>query len=178
MAYSIIPFVAIFVHILVNYDIFQRNNPLASKRSYRSYRFFLVSSLALYLSDALWGLFFEHKLVIPGYIATYSFFSLMAVTVFSWSSYVIDYLNNKENILTKIFRIVCYVFIASSLVLLIVNFFQPFFFSFSEDGLYNPLIGRTIFFIIQMVLFGLTAVYVVCFAFKWLNKNNYSIIHL
>ena len=174
MAYSIIPFVAIFVHILVNYDIFQRNNPLASKRSYRSYRFFLVSSLALYLSDALWGLFFEHKLVIPGYIATYSFFSLMAVTVFSWSSYVIDYLNNKENILTKIFRIVCYVFIASSLVLLIVNFFQPFFFSFSEDGLYNPLIGRTIFFIVQMVLFGLTAVYVVCFAFKGLNKNNYS----
>ena len=174
MSYSIIPLIALIVHALVNYDVFQRRNPLASKRAYRSYRFFLVSSLLLYLFDVLWGIFCSLNLIIPSYIVTYSFFYMMAITVFAWSNYVIDHLGNRKSILSKVFIVISWVFACSSLVALIANIFHPVFFAFNEDGTYQPLFGRALFFIIQIGMFALTLIYDVLHAIFDTNKANYS----
>lgn len=161
MSYSIFPIIALIVHALANYDVFKRNNPLATKRSFRSYRFFLISSFVLYLCDALWGIFDSLNLIIPSYIVTYLFFFNMAIAVYSWANYIIDYLGERKRLSSKIFRIIALVFACSSIIALIANIFHPVFFSFSEDGTYHSLIGRNIFFNIQVGIYALIFIYVI-----------------
>ena len=173
MSYAIIPIIALLVHSLINYDIFQKNNPLASKRSYRSYRLFLFSTLAFYLCDALWGIFDQFNLVIPNYIVTFFFFLIIAFTVYAWARYIIHYLAS-YNIFSKILNIIGLAFIAGVFIALIINFFYPILFSFTKEGEYDTKLGREVFFFIQIGLFALTSIYSVIYGFTKKEKGSRS----
>lgn len=169
MAYFVIPFIALIVHALVNSDVFLPGNPSAKQRTFRSYRFFIFSTLAFFIADGLWGIFSAAKFVIPSYIATYLFFSFISVTVFSWTHYVVDYLE-KKNIFSKMLSIIGWIFLFVTTGLLITNIFTPIMFSFTEEGDYTAKIVRTVFYISLIVLFFLTSLYSLVFVF--INKDK------
>ena len=171
MAYFVIPIIALLVHALINMDVFLRKNPLALQRSYRSYRFFLLSTFLFYITDALWGIFSSLNLVIPTYIATVFFFYFIAVTVFSWSRYVANYLES-EGIFSKILKYIGWVFVLAVITLLTINFFKPIFFAIEDDGDYQARIVREVFYFVLIGLFALTAIYSLIVAFQKKDKST------
>ena len=59
MPYSTIGFIAIGIHMIVNKEIlYKRNSDLRYEE--RHYRFFLMSVIAFYLIDVIWGIVYDY----------------------------------------------------------------------------------------------------------------------
>lgn len=113
----------------------------------------------IYIFDALWGVLYEAKLISAVFADTVLYFVAMAATVFLWTRYVIHYLQEKNWLITVLYSI-GWVFLAFIGGALILNFFIPVMFRFDENGVYHAENLRYIILTMQIILFLLSAFYV------------------
>ena len=158
MTYSSIGVIALLIHLIINYDVFFDRAPKDSKKTKKSCHRFLTAVLVFYITDILWGLLYELKMVYPVYIDTVLFFLSMALSVFYWTRYVADYLHT-EGKFKEILTTVGWMFLIFEISFLTVNFFFPVCFYFDEKGEYFTAEGRYLTLMVQVVLYAVTAVY-------------------
>ena len=158
MYYSSIGIISIIVLVIVNFEALRNvEGPLKSEIRTK-YRCFLLSLIAYFISDALWGIFNEQQWVTITYIDTILDFSTMVLSVVFWVKCVVIFTASKGK-LTKIFLAAGWFIFLFEMVILTVNLFVPIVFSFSAEKEYQALPARYIALFMQMILFFATAVY-------------------
>ena len=164
MTYSVIGILSILVHIIVNFDIFRKNEGERFP-SLRTYRVFLICVMAYHLTDAFWGFLYEYKLIKLVYIDTVLYFISMALSVLMFTVFVIKYLERK-NAFRRIVAFFGSIFFGSQIIALIVNFFTPVMFSFDENGEYVAGTVRYAALGIQIIMFLLASAYTITVSVK------------
>jgi len=165
MAYSAFALLSLLVHIIINHNELFKSGAKNSTKYLKNYRLFLYGVTSYYITDSLWGILYETKQLPAIYIDTIIYFIAMAVTVFLWTRYVIEFLE-KDNIYTRMLSIFGWGYLFSDGLALLINFFYPIKFYFDSDGIYHACITRHIGLYIQIFMFFITAVYVFVFSRK------------
>ena len=161
MPYSVFVAVALAIHVLIGVDMFiKKDNVPAIK----SFRLFLISIAIFYITDIFWGIFESNKLSLPLYIDTFIYFVMMGTTVFFWSNFVVKYLESKR-VFTSVVRTIGIMFLATEVVLLIVNIFVPILFTVDKNAHYEGGPARDIMLWIQIVMYSLLALYSIIYTF-------------
>ena len=171
MPYFVLSTVALAIHIIINISMFYKRNTTPAMVKYRA---FLLVVAVFYVTDIFWGVFYENKMTIPLYVDTVLYFVGMGLTVFTWSIFVINYLQwkNKTFQFTVIFFAT--VILTLEVVLLIVNCFKPIFFSIDEGtGEFFSLFWRRMIFYIQSLFYALLTLYSVVYSIKVKNKHAF-----
>ncbi len=164
MTYSVIGVLSILIHIIVNFDIFRKNEG-KQFTSLNTYRLFLICVIAYHLTDAFWGILYEYKLIKLVYADTVLYFISMALSVFAFTVFVIQYLERK-NTFRRIMLFFGVLFFASQIVALVINFFTPVMFFFDKDGEYIAGSLRYAAFGIQIFMFLLATAYTIIVSVK------------
>ena len=175
MLYSSAGIIAILVSLIINYDVLFSHGIIEGReRQYQVYKWYLLSTYAYYVTDLLWGIFNDQKLVQLTFIDTTLYFVFMALSVMMWTRFVDSYLEDTE--LSKIYLPFGKAFMCLMVVMLAVNVVKPVFFSIDAAGEYQAGIGRYIVIIIQIGLFLLTGAYALLTAMN--NTGSRRISHL
>ncbi len=149
MPYYIFSIVAILIHIIINFETFLKKDSASSITSYRA---FLISVLLFYITDILWGVFYEMKLYVPLVIDTYLYFVFMGNTVFCWTLFIIKYVTGRT-ITSNLLKWSSLGLLILEATLLIINMFKPIFFEVTKDSTFIPLIARSVIFILQITMY-------------------------
>ena len=158
MYYSSVAIIALVVHIIINNEALKKVEKTSENSVRLKFRNYLFALIVFYISDAIWGFFYEQRWIIPTYIDTCVFFLSMAFSVLLWTIAVVAFTGNK-NMFGKIL-VCCGMFImAFQAGILVANIFQPIVFSFDASKEYQALPARHIALLMQMVLFLASAVY-------------------
>ena len=158
MVYSCIGILAVLVLLIENQDVFLNRNRAFEKPVWVVYRRFLITVLAYYVTDILWGLIESRKKALPLFIDTSFYFVAMAVGVLFWTKFTVTYLEEKSA-LGRFLTGFGHGFAALVTGLVIVNIFHPILFTVDDACHYQELPVRTAILIIQIVLLLLIAVY-------------------
>lgn len=158
MYYSSFGILAVIHHLILNHDVLKNGRKEASTGSRFRYRQFLSALMIFYISDLLWGFLVDSKIWILAYADTMLFFAAMALSVLLWTRYVVAFLD-KKGIRSASFLTAGWAIFAFVMLGLIVNFFRPAIFTFTEDTTYMPGYGRYILLVLQFLLFVLISVY-------------------
>jgi len=156
VSYSVIGLLAIAIHLIINYDVFCKQNTETVSPAQGCYRNFLYAVLVYYVTDALWGVFYGLQAAKFLYADTVIYFVAMAASVLLWTQYVIVYLEEKSafgSFLLHAGR----VFFVFQMAGLVINFFYPVFFSISETAAYQAGSLRYAALFLQIVMFLLTS---------------------
>ena len=172
MAYSSVAILALLVHLIINYDVLKNSHGKKSKFSNKFYRRFLFGVMAFYISDALWGILYEANIPFAIYALTVIYFAVMAVSVFLWTKFVIEYLNEKNGFTTFI-SVFGWIYLLFDAVSLLLNFSFPIKFYFDSDGIYHACITRHIALVIQVLMFFISAIYVFTRAIRASGKTKH-----
>lgn len=157
IVYSVIGGLAILLHCIINGDtLFIRKDSQISKKT-RCYHNFLWVILMYYVTDTLWGILDEAKLLTILKIDTFIYYVVMSLAVVLWTDYVVTYLN-QENLFGKLVQGFGRLFLIFEIVTLVVNIFHPLFFWFDEQGAYYAGPIRYITLYVQIGLFLLSSV--------------------
>lgn len=171
MYYSGIGMLATAVLLIVNYEVLKPGKGVQWKASDTRYRHFLFGVLIYFLSDILWGILYEQKLIVLAYVDTVIYFLAMVTSVILWTRFVVAYLENHTNFGKVLIYfgggITLYAIIA-----LIMNFFQPIVFGFSKDLVYIPGKARYVNLFIQMMMFLMASGYTLMIAWKSKGRTD------
>ena len=170
MAYSGIAILSFVVHLIINYDILLKKDK-KTKYSNQWYRWFLYGVSLYYITDSLWGLLYEAKLITAIYTDTVIYYVAMSVSVFLWTRYVIHFLDEK-NIFLKILSYFGWIYLIFDCLALIINFFTPIKFYFDSDCVYHASFIRYIAYVFQVLMFIITSVHVYLFAIHTQGKER------
>ena len=158
MYYSSVAVIALIVSFIINFEALKKvqyTGVTAARYKYRQYLFALIT---YYITDALWGVFYEQRWIITTFIITSVYFLAMATSVLCWTRAVVSFTKSQGK-LGKILIGAGWVIFGYQLVVLIINIFNPIVFSFSEDKEYQALPARYIALFMQVILFFAVAVY-------------------
>ena len=145
-------------HILiVNYDIFHKRIG-SSFPAVKQYRFFLFSVILYHITDALWGFFYEYHLSTLLFVNTTVYFFVMALTVLFWTTFVVQYLEEKSFFCTAI-NYIGKLFFIFQVATVGANLFVPIVFSVDEAGGYHPGVVRYALFILQIIILLNASIY-------------------
>ena len=159
MAYSMAGLIALFVTLIVNFDVFFKfkgTKDLIPNRNY--YRVFLGCLLLYFLADGIWGILDIYHLVIPLYIDTYFYFVVQALSVFMWCRFTVEYLGRKNHF-SNLLIIFAWMFVTAQLILLAINTIVPIFFKFDESVKYVTGYGRHVSLVVQDLIFLGVSIY-------------------
>lgn len=159
MNYSGTAILALLVHIIINYDVLRNAHYRAGTPAANAYRGFIFGVMMFYLSDALWGLLYDTRINALVFGDTVLYFFAMAVSVFVWTRYVIRYLNLK-NRFVSVLSAMGWIFLGLIALMQVLNLFVPLMFWFDEAGEYHPEKLRYLAFAFQIIMFMVTAAYV------------------
>ena len=158
MYYASFGILAVIHHLIINHDILKNGRNYPSDSPQFRYRQFLCSILVFYITDLIWGFLEEARIRALVYADTVLFFTMMALSVLLWTRYVVAFLRKdgakSRSFLAAGWGIFCFVILH-----LIINFFNPVIFYFTEDSKYVPESGRYILLGAQFLLFLLITVY-------------------
>lgn len=172
MTYSVIGLLAAIVLLITNRDIFWSAKNAVIPNIQHLYRRFLFGVLAYYLTDGLWGVFYNLGFSNTVMFAeTTLYFVAMAASILFWTQFVVAYLESK-NIFGTILQIAGWVFFAFEMFAIIINIFYPSMFWFEESGAYckGPLRNAT--FSIQLLMFLMTTIYTLAITIKATGKTR------
>ena len=158
MYYSSFGILAVIHHMILNYNVLRKGKEEGSGKAGYHYRLFLNALLVFYVADLLWGFLVESGIRILAYADTWLFFATMALSVLLWTRYVVAFLD-KKGIRSTSFLGAGWGIFAFVGLLLIINFFYPIVFTFTDDTEYVPYFGRYILLVVQFLLFILISVY-------------------
>ena len=164
MTYSAFGLLAVLIHLIVNYDIFHKRIG-SSFPAVRQYRFFLISVIIYHITDALWGFFYEYHFSKLLFINTTVYFFVMALAVLLWTSFVVQYLEEKSFFCTAI-NYIGKLFFIFQISTVGSNIFVPIVFSVDEAGGYHPGLVRYALFILQIVILLNASIYSLIISIK------------
>ena len=158
MVYTSIALLAFMVHLIVNYSAIRNTHYRNTMPAGKAYRGLILSILAFYIFDAMWGVLYEQKLILAVHADTVLYFIAMAATVFLCTRYVLRYLNEKNRFIS-ILSVSGWIFLVYMGIVLMLNFFVPVLFWFDEGGSYHAEDLRYVALAMQIMLFLSSAVY-------------------
>ena len=169
MYYALVDIIAIFVIFVINFNIIFKLFKPRNKKANILYRLFLLTLFLYYVTDALWGIFYDNHLATAITIDTNFYFIVMVASVLAWTLFVSAYLdeNNKFDIVLKIVGLVVFV---SGVTMVIVNFFTPILFVVDENAKYHQFKARNALLGLQIILYLISAVYAFIIALR--NKGE------
>lgn len=158
MYYSAFSLLSLVIFIIVNIRFLKKGRNRAFSGAKACYWDFLLSIMIYIITDILWGILYETKMVSLVFVDTTVYFLVMALSVYLWTEFVVEYLNNK-----KLFdRFLGYAgrFLYMVIVIcLLINLVKPIIFTYGEDGTYYALPVRYVFLGAQVTLFTMAALY-------------------
>ena len=158
MYYASIGIISLIVHIIIN-NVALRKVENTSENSVRlKYRQYLLAITIYFISDALWGFFYDRGWLIPTYIDTCLFFFSMVLSVLFWTRAVVAFTKSTGK-LGRILVGAGWIIFGFKVLVLILNLFIPIVFSFDAAGVYQALPARYLTLFMQMILFFATALY-------------------
>ena len=158
MTYSVIGLLAAIILIITNRDVFWTPKGISLSKTQRLYRLFLLSVLVFYITDGLWGVLDNLRLIDALYVETILYFIAMAVSLLFWTMYVTAYLET-HNAFGTILRLSGRILFAYEIVALTINIFYPVVFWFDENGSYQTGSLRYVTLYLQILIFFMTSVY-------------------
>ncbi len=158
MLYSSAGLLALIILLIINNDLLGDARVTEGIPAHRSYRAFLIAVAVYYVTDILWGLFYERRLIALTFADTALYFTAMAFSVLLWTRYVIDYLK-KDNAFGRILTWTGRVIFAFQVLMVCVNFFAPVLYSFDANGAYRAEKARYVTLVMQIAMYLMTAVY-------------------
>ena len=158
MTYSVIGLLAAIILIITNRDVFWPTKGIPFSKTQRLYRLFLLSVLVFYITDGLWGVLDNLRLIDALYVETILFFIARSVSLLFWTMYVTAYLET-HNAFGTILRLSGQILFAYEIVALTINIFYPVVFWFDENGSYQTGILRYVTLYLQILIFFMTSVY-------------------
>ena len=171
MYYSLIGFLALCILLIANHDILLKRIDRSVPYVQRVYYRFLLSIIAYYITDILWGILDALSLTNVLYADTVIYYLAMAAGILFWTQYVFAYLE-EENIYRTILRWAGVIFCGVMCLLQIINFFVPLMFRFDEAGAYHAGPVRHAMLIAQVLMFLLTSIYALRFPRKTENAEK------
>lgn len=156
--YASIGIISIIILVIVNFEALRKVKGSRASELRTQYRRFLLSLIAYFLVDALWGLFYEQRWIVVAYIDTMLDFSTMVLSVVFWVKSVVLFTESKSR-LSKILLFGGWFIFLFELLILTVNLFVPVVFSFTAEKEYLALPARYIALFLQMIMFFVTAIY-------------------
>ena len=160
MNYAVFGILATAVLIIINHDILFHRDPKNESNAHHYYIVFLLSVLAYFAADILWGILREAKATPLQYADTVAVFIAMALAIVCWTKYVVVYLE-QDDMYGKLLVYAGNMIFAFQLLMLAVNFVKPVFFSFDAAGNYRPGAARYLSMSFQILMFLLTAIYTI-----------------
>ena len=133
-SYSVFSLAAIAVHLIINFNLLLGRNIISERE--KRYRGFLLGTLAYYVFDAAWGVLAGLRWIGLLYADTIFFFLSVAVFVFMWGRFAVEYLSF-DKWTTRILSWFGYAIFALNLVGLAVNPFNKCFFHFDAQKNYQ-----------------------------------------
>ena len=158
MTYSVIGLLAAIILIITNRDVFWPTKGIPFSKTQRLYRLFLLSVLVFYITDGLWGVLDNLRLIDALYVETILFFIARSVSLLFWTMYVTAYLET-HNAFGTILRLSGRILFAYEIVALTINIFYPVVFWFDENGSYQTGSLRYVTLYAQILIFLMTSVY-------------------
>ncbi len=158
MYYASFGILAVIHHLILNNEILRNGKKYPVNGPHFRYRQYLISLLIFYIADLIWGFLEQMKIRPLVYADTVLFFTTMAMSVLLWTRYVVAFLD-KEGIRSASFIAAGWTIFGFVILCLIINFFYPVIFTFTDDSTYIPHAGRYILLAVQFLLFTLITVY-------------------
>ena len=158
MYYASIGFLSLIIHTIINADVLFRKSVGANSKVLGRYRWFLYGVMLYYITDSVWGILVDVRILPLVYLDTFLYFLSVGLSLFLWIRFIVIFLKHKDFWSSFLFYLSCALF-AVEIIVLIVNFFIPIMFSFTEDGEYVPGGARYILMGIQLILFALIGIF-------------------
>ena len=158
MTYSVIGLLAAIILIITNRDVFWTPKGVTFSKTQRLYRNFLLVVLGYYITDGMWGVLYNLRLMDILYVETILFYVAMAAVLLFWTQYVTAYLESK-NAFGTILRYAGRILFAIEVVVLIVNIFYPVKFWFDENYAYQTGVMGYFTLFAQTLIFLITSIY-------------------
>ncbi|MCR5210908.1 MAG: GGDEF domain-containing protein, partial [Lachnospiraceae bacterium] len=180
MGYSCTGLLALILHLLINRLPLKTPKHLAGMYLRRldelsRYRQFLCMVILYYISDILWGILYEHHdidVLFPFlYADTVFYFTFMLLSMLMWIRYIVAYLDKRHRRSRIVLSVVWIIFILG-LVYLMINLFYPVIFSFNDLHEYIPESGRHILYILQIIIYLITSIYLLVIATRAKGKEK------
>ena len=177
MSYASIGIIALIIHFIINYNIFKKDPEKEELPVLKAYRLFLTGVSVYYITDALWGILYDRRLITLTYADTVIYFVAMAATVLLWARYVAVYLQT-ETVIKKLLIYIVRLFFVFEIAVIAVNFFKPILFSFDANGGYTAGKARHLTLFIQILIYFLTFLYtmIIILRTKGRARSRYAAI--
>ena len=178
--YSVIAFLAIVIHLIINYDVFPfHGRKMSHIRCAHEYRGFLAAIFYLYITDALWGVFAGLGWTKALYFDTMSFFIATAVSILMMCHFIITYLGTR-GWRARALSWFGYVLLSLYIVMLLVNIFNPCLFYFDAEGRYVTGSLRNFMYYPLVAASALMAinVFVKAFGSQGIMRRRYIVVAL
>ena len=163
--YSVIGFIAIAVQLIINFNAMFRPETTNGRKAGRLYRALMISVLAYYITDALWGILAGLNWIPLLFADTTVYYIAMSLIIVCFYMYFVDYLGMKDW-KGRFFNRFGQCFFALEIIFLIVNFFYPCFFLFDESDAYVAGPVRYIALWVQVAMFGFSSLVTLLNALK------------
>ena len=158
MTYSVIGLLAAIILIITNRDVFWPAKVVTFSKTQRLYRNFLLVVLGFYITDGMWGVLYNLRLMDILYVETILFFVAMAAVLLFWTQYVTAYLES-NNAFGTILQYAGRILFVIEVVVLIVNIFYPVKFWFDENYAYQTGVMGYFSLFAQILIFLITSIY-------------------
>ena len=177
MYYASIGIIALIVMVIINIEALRKVKNTSENDLRLKYRQYLLALIVFFLSDIMWGFFYEQRWLILTYMDTCLFFASMALSVLFWTRAVVAFSRKKDKAGALLVKSGWAVF-TFELVVLVLNLFIPIVFTFNEAKEYTPLPARYIGLFLQFILFLVTSVFAIAKAvrLKGINCSHYRTI--
>ena len=169
MAYSVVGILALFIHIIVNFDVLFRKGGRSFPGG-TQYLFFLISVLLFHAADGCWGLLYDNKLANPLFIDTSVYFIGMGLSILFWGMFVSKFLGQESRLIKPIIYI-GYIVFALQMAALVINIFTPVLFKVTKECEYSAEPLRYVTLILQILMFTLIAAYAISVIIKKRGKT-------
>ena len=163
MTYSLVGIIAVFVHLIVNFDVFANIGKKSKFTGEKYYLLFLISVILYHITDGCWGLLYDAKWRTAVYVDTVIYFFAMAASILMWGIFVNHYLGSKS-VKSKVIMALCYFVFGAQISVIIVNFFVPILFTLDENFNYKAEVARYVLLGLQVLVYLVFSVFTLVYA--------------
>ena len=163
--YSVIGFIAIAVHLIINFKTMFVPESNSGRTAGRMYRLLLLSIFAYYITDAMWGVLAGLNWIPLLFVDTTVYYVAMCSAIVCYYRYFVEYLEMKDW-RGSLFTWFGVAFFLLEIVSLIINFFYPCFFWFDETDAYVAGPIRYIALWVQVAMFAFSSLVTLMDALK------------
>ncbi len=164
-SYSVIGFIAIAVQLIIAFKVMFVSEINNERKTGRIYRMLMISMLAYYITDTLWGILAGLNWIPLLFIDTTVYYVAMSLIIVCFYMYFVEYLGMKDW-KGRFFTMFGKVFFLLEIIFLIVNFFKPWFFWFDDSDAYVAGPVRYIALWVQIAMFAFSSLVTLLDALK------------